>query len=292
MIVKILSRKSPASFGQLISYITRSDKTKDQKMPPIITHNLRSNTPEEWRKEFLFNESFRNVHRRDAVICRHEILSFSSLDKEKISEEILRDVATQYIQLRGNTGIYLGAIHMHDTENYHIHFITGLEYLTGRSFHISPRELTELKQELQRYQLEKYPELEHSLPNHGKGKEYLSEKEYQYKQRTQRELIKEGISQKVQQALSQSATRSEFIAQLQQLELFHYERKDRLQGIVLEDGTKLRFSRMNIDMEQVKALPIDRTEEQQILDEIQAIREERSQKDREMEYDDPFSQHI
>lgn len=292
MIVKILSRKSPAAFGQLISYITRPDKAKDNKLPPVITHNLRSDTPEGWRKEFLFNESFRNVHRRDAVICRHEIISFAKEDKEKITEELLRNVANKYIELRGNTGIYLGTIHMHDTENYHIHFITGLEYMTGKSFHITPKELATLKQELQQYQQEKYPELEHSLPSHGKGKEYFSEKEYQYKQRTRRTLIKEEIAQKVQQALSQSTTRTEFTTKLQQLELFHYERKDRLQGIVLEDGTKIRFSRMDIDLERVKNLPIDRTEEQQVLDEIQAIREERSQKDREIEYDDPFLQRM
>lgn len=271
-IVKILARHSP-TYGALLHYITKADKGKDQNPPRILTHNIRGTSIKEMEREFMENETFRRISRADQVYLFHEIVSMSALDKETITEDLLLQVAEQYIALRGREGVYVAALHA-DKDHYHWHFaVSSLEYRTGKAFRVSPKELHELKVNLEAF-TKQFPELQHSHCNHGSGREYVTDREWHARQKPQRNLIKEEIQEKVKDLFVQSKTQQEFLQQLTEAGIPHYERNGIPTGIVHESGMKFRFSRLDIDKEELQQLPVDRTEEERVLEEIRSIREE------------------
>ncbi len=283
MIYKILSRHS-ASYSNLISYILNEEKVLDERN--IITHNLKSNDIKEWTKEFIVNESFRERERKDQVYFYHELLSFSKFDKEQITIEKVRDIANKYMDERGRNGMYLGAIHQ-DRDHIHVHFcVSGLAFRTGKAFRLSKQDLQRTKINIQEYHKAKYPELSKSICEHGKGKEYVTDREYYAQQRNDRTLFKEQIRQTVLNCYTQSKTQQEFLDLLQKENLHHYERDGKAQGIVYED-MKFRFSRLGIEKEDLHRLPDklpeEKVEEQKVMDEIEALRSEREALDKDEE---------
>lgn len=294
MIYKTLSRHSAGSYGSLISYITKEGKGKDNGPVHVFTHNFRGATPKEWIHEFKVNESYRKHPRADQVLLRHSILSLSpEEDPQYATREVMEDLARKYIELRGEDGMYIVGIH-EEKSHLHAHIAeSGLKLYTGMAHRMTKDDMHRIKVELQQYQKDKYPQLSFSLADHGKGAEYLRDAEYFLKKRNERTLTKETIRQKVAEAYTQSKTQKEFLELLRDGHgLLHYERNGRMQGLVDAEGTRFRFSRLDVDIE---ALPIDvveRSEEERILEEIQAIRQEREQK-YELERDDmDFSRFI
>ena len=274
MIYKILTRSNP-SYKSLIEYIL--NETKNEK-PEIFTHNLRSDNSNisGLTREYMENESFRIFSRSDQNYLNHEILSFSDEDASKVNPELLQDIVQKYITLRGNEGIYFGAVHR-NTESVHVHIcVSGLKYRTGKSHHIPRDKLKQLKIELQEYQKEKYPELYNSLPEHSSGRDYVTDRLWYAKHRDERNIQKEQIKNIITACLNKANTQKDFLELLQKQNLHYYERKGIPTGIMI-DNTKFRFSRLDIDLVRLKALHLDITEEKQILKEIEAIRQFREQ---------------
>jgi hypothetical protein len=173
--VKTLTRKSGSS-SQLIRYILRyinSEKKTFSKnglgSPLLIRHNIRGKRIEEIIAEFKANES-RRIHKRsNQPIIHHTIISFNSLDSHCITDQMLMDIAKKYISYKKNN-LYIGAIHK-DRRHLHIHIACSATQLSGLANRISKYEFEVLKVNLQEYQLEKYPNLIHSLPKHTTSKE-------------------------------------------------------------------------------------------------------------------------
>jgi len=277
-VIKILSRHKP-SYASLINYILQEGKNEK---PEIISHNLRSHTMAGYTKEFIENESFRQRSRSDQVYLFHEIISFNGEDKSKLTTDAIRDIANQYIHLRGSEGVMLGAVHR-DKEHVHLHMcVSALKFRTGTSFRLSKGQLRELKVSLQEYHKQKHPGISKSFPEHGKGKAYLKDSNWHALQREQRNLLKEQINDKVRSCFEKSASQKEFLELLREENLYHYERGGKPYGIEYED-TKFRFSGL-LGSEQFESLSIDLKEEEKTLDEIRSIREERDGRDRD-EYD-------
>lgn len=266
-IVKILSRHTP-SYRSLIQYIL--DEAKLGKAE-VYTHNLRSDTVDGYVQEFIENEAIRKQSRSDQIYLFHEILSFSAYeDSAVITKEMIDDFVHEYIRLRGETGIMIGAVHR-DKEHVHVHFCTsGLHFRTGKSFGMSKVKLHELKVSFQEYHKHKYPELTESLPEHGKGERYKSHVQWHAAQR-------ERIIDTVNKCFAQATSQQEFLALLRDRELHHYERNSKPTGIEYE-GLKFRFSRLLSD-KQFESLPIERSDEDQALAEIQAVREWQQDRD-------------
>ena len=274
MIYKILTRSTP-SFKSIITYILDESKNKQLE---IFSHNIRSDNLniERLTKEYIENESFRTYRRSDQNYLNHEILSFSDEDTSKVTTELLQDMVQKYISLRGKDGIYFGAVHR-NTESIHVHLcVSGLKYRTGKSHHIPRDKLKQLKIELQEYQKEKYPELYNSLPEHGRARDYVTDWLWYAKHRDERNIQKEQIKNIINACLNQAKTQKTFLELLQKQNLHYYERKGIPTGIMI-DNTKFRFSRLDIDLLRLKALPLNITEEQQILKEIEAIRKFREE---------------
>jgi hypothetical protein len=276
MIVKVLGRHD-AGYVYLINYILQKNPANERN---VILHNLRSDNLNGWMQEFMQNEAFRNVSRSDQLYFYHEILSFSSNENNAlITDEVLRDIAEQYIKLRGEQGMYLGSWHR-DVDHAHIHFITSaLEYCTGKAFRLSKEALQDVKIQLQEYHKAKYPEIEHSECNHGSGKPYVTDRAWYAKHKDARAALKEQLTAQVQQAFAEAKSQKQFIELLREQNLHHYERGNAIAGI-MHENTKFRFSRFDIDLEQ---LPIDRTEEQKALDEISALRQQMTDRSRTIE---------
>lgn len=285
MIVKILSRHSP-TYASLINYILKESKNMGEG-PQIFTHNIRSKNVLEWEKEFVENESFRLHERANSIYAYHEIISFSSNEnKAEISREMIEDISRKYIALRGNDGLIIGAVHR-DTDAVHIHFMSsGLAFRTGKAFRLSRSKMLTLKSDLQKYHIQKYPSLTHSICEHGTNKPYYLQHEWQAQQRGQRNTVKPDISQTVQSCFNRASTQENFLHLLRDTGLHHYERKGKAQGIISSDGMKFRFTRLGLDIEKLKALPKDMTEEQKALNEIQALRQLRNEKSNNKQFNE------
>jgi hypothetical protein len=263
-IVKILARHRP-SYASLIQYILNEEKVDKEY---IYTNNLLSNTIPGYVHEFMENEAFRKQTRSDQIYLYQEILSFHADENSTaITKEKIDDLVTEYIRLRGNTGVIIGAVHRKDAKHIHVHFcVSALHFRTGKSFGLNKMQLQELKQAFQHYHKDKYPELTKSFPKHGKGERYKNHSQWHAQQR-------EHIVGRVQQSFDQAKSQKEFVELLREKDLHYYERNGKATGIEY-DGLKFRFSRLLADR-QFDSLPVERSDEDRALDEIQAIKERR-----------------
>ncbi len=270
-IVKVLSRHSP-TYASLIQYILRYivNEEKTDKAQ-VYTNNLRSSNIAGYIKEFIENEAFRKHPRSDQVHLFHEIISWHiDENKEVITPALIDDLANEYMRLRGNTGMMLGAVHR-DKAHFHIHFcVSALHYRTGMSFGLNKQQLQELKVSFQEYHKQRYPELSKSFPKHGIRERYVNHAQWHAQQRQQ-------VIEKVQQCFASSRTQTEFLALLRDNELHHYERSGKPTGIEYE-GAKFRFSRL-LEDKQFESLPIERSEEDVSLAAIRAVRERQQERD-------------
>ncbi|QKJ32464.1 relaxase/mobilization nuclease domain-containing protein [Mucilaginibacter mali] len=279
-IVKVLSRHSPsyASLaGYILRYIANDQKTGQVR---VYTSNLRSDSIAGYVSEFVENESFRRVDRSDAVRIYHEIVGFGDEDRKYLTEEVVDDLAREYMRLRGETGVMLGMAH-YDQDHVHLHFcVSALHYRTGWSFGMSNAQMRELKERFQEYHRLKYPELASSLPEHGRGESYARPERWHA-------LRREQVVEQVRQCYARAASQQDFLALLRDAGLHHYERNgDGVATGVEYQGQKFRFSRLLEDGMQLADLPIERSEEDRALEAIRAVRErqiERDGRDRDTE---------
>jgi Relaxase/Mobilisation nuclease domain len=158
MMVKSMSRKS-TSFGQLLDYLNQPA----QKGPAIL-QNFRT-THEDFRKihgEFL--ENSRSLPpRKNGNILYHEILSFSDLDRERVTPVILEDLTRHYLSLRAPYALAYAKAHF-NTASPHVHLMISANDLgSSRRRRLSKTQFQEIKRELERYQKERYPFLMSSI---------------------------------------------------------------------------------------------------------------------------------
>ncbi len=251
MIVKLLSRRNQ-SYHQLIRYILRN-KEPNMDGHQVFTRNVRSKDIDGMVSEFLQNEEFRRVHRSNHIKMYHEYISLSANETVKIKDEVIKDLAEKYMELRGTDGMFVGSTHR-DRDHVHVHFISSsLRFKTGEAFRMSKAGLQELKDEFQTYHKEKYPELTESFCNHGSGKRYVKDREFFAKTKQDRAKLKDEVQEKVQSIFKTSKSIEEFLEKLQMEGLHHYERRGVATGLVIND-TKVRFTRLGIDGDALEVL--------------------------------------
>lgn len=250
----------------------------DRSKPIILTHNLRNRSIEGYIKEFERNEKNRMNSRKNSVKAYHTILSFGAKDKQHITEAMLKDITKQYISIRGPTSIFLGAVHQ-DKEHVHIHLIqSGTQLHTGLSNRISREEFKELKRTLQEYQKDKYPELFHSLVEHQQSRTSKSRTRSGTKNiSNERSISHKELSEVIQVALTNSASKSEFMTYIQSKGHEVYLRDGRVQGIKYNGDEKFRLSRFGISEKDLDNLERSAHEKKDLKD-IKDIRN--SQKER------------
>lgn len=289
MIVKSLSRKSDSG-SQLLNYVFRyimkPEKGKDiiaqhkvipQKSKLVIRHNIRARSIKGFCKEFQKNESYRLVKRRDSVKLFHTIIAFSNKDREKINDELLKDIANKFITLRGSNNLYCGTSHL-NTNSIHMHIIVSGTQLNGRSSRMSKQQFRSLKTKLQEYQKEKYPELSNSIVAHDKGT-YLSQEALIKAVIAGRQTNKETLIKNIESVYSNSISKEHFLFKLNEIGYNTYTRNNKFQGIKI-GNSKYRFSRIGISESRLKALDHTKAKEQLV-----ALHEIRNSHSRETKRD-------
>lgn len=262
MIVKSLTRKQ-STFRQLLEYMMHDDDRLTKSGSFVLQQNIQGKTIDDWVKAFEQNEQGRIHKRSNNVKMYHEILSFSNRDIQKISPKTLKDIAKKYMQIRSEQALFIAIPHQ-DKEHLHIHFcMSGVEQFTGLSTRISRERFKEIKQEIQTYQIEHFPQLSNSVVNHDKKSKDISEKEYQVKKRTG-QTEKERIKQLLDTLYMQSNSKDDFYKRIIDNGLQTYERGGKNYGIIGERN--MRFATLGFD-EQTLAL-LDMTSEFEQLREV------------------------
>jgi len=257
MIIKIKSHKNKKSFKSLLDYmINDKDRLFDKEGKSFaITHNLKGDSIDEWTKQFKANEKYRQHKRANSVILTHEILSWHK-DEKDISLGKLENMAREYIQKRNPNGMYVAVPHF-DKDHYHVHLCcSGIEYRTGKAMRLAKKDLQVLKQNVQQYQLDKYPELSKSVVNHGKQKkEYAlsAEKEYQYQQRTGRATDKEQVIGMLKTCYKKANSKEDFFDMLKVTGLKPYVRGGRISGVIFSER-KFRLKTLGFTENRIEEL--------------------------------------
>ena len=155
-------RKKSGIFRFLVNYIW-SDKGKaNEENSFSFFHNLSTFEPEKIAQEFETNDAFRK-QRSNGLALHHLIMSFSPEDSEHITHEVLHDLVTKLVELRGEDGLYFGRIHASE-DHIHVHILmSSNKYRSSDSMRISKAEFNDVQREIEEYQIEKFPEISHSL---------------------------------------------------------------------------------------------------------------------------------
>ncbi|MBK8243328.1 MAG: relaxase/mobilization nuclease domain-containing protein [Saprospiraceae bacterium] len=257
-----------------MNYILKPEK--DEKSEPILKHNLRSRSATGWTKEFESNDSLRLYKRSDNIKLNHTILSFSNKDIEHISKDLLKDISKKFIELRGNDNLYLASSH-HDKDHIHLHILmSSTKYMTGESNRISKKEFHELKMALDDYQKEKYPELIHSLPNHGKLTKVQSQDiSYPFKDSIRTLSQKQQISETITEVYGKTNSGQEFLSQLKFEGLEPYYRGGSVYGIE-DEGRHFRFKTIGFDVNKLDELDKKPSKQETELQELSDLRESKN----------------
>lgn len=235
MIIKILTRQTK-TFNQLIEYVTKDSKGL------VIAHNVKGNKISDWVSQYKENEKHRLNKRKDNIYLYHEILSWHKADTKHLTEDKLKDMVREYIQLRNPKGLYIAGLH-EDKSHLHVHLaISGLEYKTGKAMRLSKTDLSKLKKDFQDYQIEKYPELI-SIVKHGKDSKSLSDAEFQMKMRSDRLTDKEQVLEILNICFKNSKSKDDFFLKLKERGLTTYMRSSKLTGILFQNK-KHRLARL------------------------------------------------
>ena len=245
MILKSLSRSRP-DYANLLNYIFNDHDTVRGKEAFVLKKNLSGNSIEQWVKQYKFNEANRIHQRKNNVKIFHEVISFSRHDTPNITPAKIKAIGKKYLQLRGENIMTIGTVH-HNRDHIHLHFcVSPVEIETGRSIRVSRDTFRKLKNELQQFHLEKFPEIKNSTVDHNKKKmERTSEKEYQMKKRgmvSEREKVKNILDM----IYLKSTSVNEFIQGVQSNGLQIYYRSGKVYGI--RGARKMRFSSLGINL--------------------------------------------
>lgn len=204
---------------------------------------------------------------------------------------MIRDMAYEFIRLRGDKIMYCGSIHRDKQAHVHLSASAPLDYSSPR---ISKARFAQIKHELTEYQREKYPELVNSLPEHGRKLRGLLQSPTHIPGRT--ELQKVQLVKTILGAQKQCSSLKQFIEELTAHNLIPYYRGEEqaLTGIVF-NGKKYRFRTLGVDLTAVKLQMEKKSLVQSRIRKVQSIREKTAVRDHELGRGSglsPFSRHV
>lgn len=256
MIIKILPIKSKARLAGAIRYIsTDKGRIKDYK-PQSILHNLLNADIIDIQKEFETNYTTYAKTRSNGNVALHIIQSFSPLDKGKMTPEIMFDLAEALLKTGYEKALAFGVIHSQDNHQHNHFIVSGNEFMSEKSTRLSKSELYHLEKSMLDYMRDNYPELNITYDINNWGKKLNNEKEYyQTKRNPEIRLSKEYLKEKIQNIFRSSESSRHFYKKLKEEGFNTYNYKDSPFGINYgTDGRKIRFSRLGIEIDQIKSL--------------------------------------
>ncbi len=154
-----MARKAP-SFGQLIDYLGKGQSLGNHG---IFSRNLFAQASNRKAVKNEFKENFSYLKKRvNGNILYHEIIVLDqgiTAPKEQL-DKVLFDLAERYCRLRAPKQIVYGRIH-NDKDHHHIHLIISANPIKSpKRVRLSKKMFSEIQQEIEKYLMERYPELE------------------------------------------------------------------------------------------------------------------------------------
>lgn len=282
MVLKSISHKSSSasSIRKLVQYVFEKEKLQDRffnRKPIISKQFLRSYDKAKWVSQIKENDNARVYNHKNRTVLRHEIIAFGKQDNRYLAREVLKDFIQFYFKHRSPQSMQLAGVHYE--ESVHIHFIIAAVDVNGNSTRISRDGFKDFKIQLQRYQIQKYPELSHSVVDFNKTKRLrlkITEKEKQMNRNRVIVSDKRKLSMLVSKLASQSISLEELAEKLKQHNLKPYYRYGLLAGIWATEKTKLRLTTLGVGKQHLKELTL----EQKRLNSLKKVRDRKS-KDRE-----------
>lgn len=273
----------PKDFFKQVKNVAKDHSADLELKQPqfVVRHNVRFRSVRGYVKEFERNEAQRMHKRKDNVQVYHTILSFSNKDKEQVNDKILADMAKKYIELRGKDNLYVITAH-YDKDHIHMHCAMSGVKLNGLSSRISRSEFASIKVALDAYQKEKYPQLVHSLPRHGKAKQIEAREEYKNIKRNERFIDKTLLMQVLDDAYSKATSQEHFLSQLSTLGHEPYYRSGKLTGVKYNGDRKFRLNRLGFDEQKLFALGVQKIKDEQTLQELSELRKGRNSRHRDL----------
>ncbi len=227
----------------------------------MIAHNLPSFDLKSMISAYLTNDHYRKSPAR--VKWYHEILSFSPSDKEKITQDMLNDIARKYINARNPSALCFAVAHTSEAHQ-HLHFcFSGTEFRSRNTLRMDDGVFQNLREGMEHYQMERFPELEDSIVYLEKEKTKTravsrdrnarKERAFQAKKRLgKKKTEKESLSEVLRQVFNESKGRSSFY---ENLEAAGYELSER-NGVIngIQAKRKYRFATLGVSKEMFQTL--------------------------------------
>lgn len=246
MVIKVLTRKN--NVQQLVKYIlhNKDEKEKEKSNSIILKKNLHG-SKERWAKQIEFNNTLRKTKNKNMTGCYHTIISLHPKDCQLVSKKILKDLAQKFIELRGCDAQHLVTYHS-DREHSHLHCVTGgTKLMTGVANRQSKQEFKQMKIELEKYQMKKYPELQHSIVQTKEKIDRVT------KIKNTRTSMKEQLNNELADLYAQSKNMNSFYTSIQEKGYSLYERNGKITGLI-DKELKYRFSKLGFDKDKLNYL--------------------------------------
>lgn len=224
-------------------------------------HNLRSAFDHLPQIEAEFLENARHIRNqpKSGVVLYHEILAIAEADREQVTEEMLVDLTREYLQRRAPNALAYGKAQF-DTDSPHIHLmISGNLIESKQKLRLERSEFERIKREMEAYQIEKYPQLSHSVV-YGKQKQKNHDRPIltQGEQERARRLKdhgdksptrKEDARARLQTCLIEAQSEGHLIELMRAAQLAPYVRGKTPGVLDTQTGRKYRLSTLGLDRE-------------------------------------------
>lgn len=256
MVIKSMSGKT-WSFRQLLRYINKPE----QKGRQAVLHNLRSAFDYLPQIEAEFLENARHIRNqpKSGVVLYHEIIAIAEADREKVTEEMLIDLTREYLQRRAPNALAYAKAQF-NTASPHVHIlISGNQIESAKKLRLERKQFDQIKRELERYQIEKYPQLTHSIL-YGKQRQKAHDRPALTKPEAERArrlrdsqerqpTKKEDARERLLYCLNQAENESRLLGLLKAAQFQPYIRGKKPGVIDLSTGRKYRLSTLGLDRE-------------------------------------------
>lgn len=256
-----MSRKH-ASFAQLIDYIEGEAKLRSRKYS--VFHNTYSRTSDRLKAEFMENSDHLR-YRKNGVYLYHEVISITRTQQidEDQQKAALKQIVEEYLSHRGKHNLAYAVLH-EDTEHLHFHIVMSANEAGERDrTRLSREKFAEIQTQLEKWVLEKHPELEQKAvfhknqteaerqqrkekKDHAKAdKAHLSKAGEELKRRGGKTSIRDEMQEKLADIFT-TATDPRHFADLLEKAGFKLYQRGQQYGVTDSQGKKYRLNKLGL----------------------------------------------
>ncbi len=251
MIIKAISHKGAnLNYRSFIEYLFNQNKQGHSKDQWRIVQNIDCVSSDKDRLEEAFVNNAKLKPRRKGSVALFHILISASPDSGA-TPEIMYDLTNYYLQIGNkNNGLVVAALHT-DKQHLHVHIMqSGNAFGSGKSTSISRKEFYQIREDFERYQIEKYPHIkdiiylpEYKLDISQNHSRFTSDAEYNIKKRGHN-TDKSYLQSLIENAFENAKDRTHFYSLLQSnSDVQIYERRGKPTGLKF-NNRKYRFKRL------------------------------------------------